>query len=159
MIVLGEHDLERNPNNNGAAADVIYRGVEKVIIHEDYDPDFQGGTGPNNIALIRVNETIPLYDENPKLSNVRPICLPWSINDPGRELVDGDMLKVLGWGRTTNDRVQGCLDLKKYSAGAPVLQEVNAPFNSWKECKEKIKFPSGFVVDTDSQMCAGGIFG
>ena len=92
--------------------------------------------------------------ENPKLSNVRPICLPWSINDPGRELVDGDMLKVLGWGRVTNDRTEACS--KKYP---PVLQEVNVPFNSWKECKEKANLPSGFVVDTDSQICAGGIDG
>jgi len=73
VIALGEHDLKK-PSDG-----VIHRGVEKIIHHEDYDRDFQGGAGPNDIALIRVNESIPLFDSrNPKKSNVMPICLPWN---------------------------------------------------------------------------------
>ena len=58
MIVLGEHDLERNPDNNGAAADVIYRGVEKVIIHEDYDIDFQSGAGPTLLTNSKEKKSV-----------------------------------------------------------------------------------------------------
>ena len=32
----------------------------------------------NDIALIRLSEPVPLYSENPTLSGVEPVCLPWA---------------------------------------------------------------------------------
>ena len=51
LVALGEHDLKIKDNgetdNNGEAAPVIIRGVEKIILHEDYDRNLQGGAAPN----------------------------------------------------------------------------------------------------------------
>ena len=33
-----------------------------------------------------------------------PICLPWNVNDPGRQLRARDNVTVTGWGRDTNIR-------------------------------------------------------
>ena len=77
VILLGAHDLTK-PSDG-----VMRRGVEKIILHEDYDPDLQGGAAPNDIALIRVNESIPFYTkDDASKSSVKPICLPWNRNDP-----------------------------------------------------------------------------
>ena len=160
LIALGEHDLGTNSDYNGKAADVIYRGIEKIIRHEKYNDSLQGGAGPYDIALIRVNESIPLFDEfDKKKSNVKPICLPWNRNDPGRELDSGNKdtkLKVLGWGRTTNDNDLKCLHLEQFGGGSAVQQQLDVPFISWRKCKEKANFPEGFQVDLETQFCAGG---
>ena len=93
--------MKQDPENGNVAKRTVM-GIEEIIIHEDYSNIL----GPNDIALIRVKEPIPFFNiRNAKLSNVVPICLPWSINDPGREIHDGNRLKVLGWGRVTNNKI------------------------------------------------------
>lgn len=156
MILLGEHNLEKlrfdKPDDG-----VIYRGIEKIIMHEDYDPDFQGGSAPNDIALIRVNESIPFFHPlSETKTNVLPICLPWKRNDPGRELHSNNNYTVLGWGHTTNDRIEKCKDFRKYKAGAGILQQLDVPFLDWEECNKKANFPPGWKVDQETLVCAGG---
>ena len=55
--------------------------------------------GSNNqvhdIALIRLNEPVPLYDEDPTKSLVTPICLPWRENDLNRTF---KRAVIAGWG-------------------------------------------------------------
>ena len=51
-------------------------------MHENYDKKYKY----NDIALIRLNEAIPLYDEDPKKSLVKPVCLPIDENDSSRFL-------------------------------------------------------------------------
>ena len=91
--------MRTDPDSDAAKRTVI--GIEEITLHEGYSKTLLGGTGPNDIALIRVKEPIPFYNaRNRKESNVKPICLPWSINDPGREIHDGTKnLTVLGWGK------------------------------------------------------------
>ena len=162
MIALGEHDLGTKSDNPNSA-DVIFRRIKKLIIHEKYDKNFQRGASPYDIALIRVNESIPFYDiNNPRKSNVKPICLPWNRNDPGRELNSGNKgttLKVLGWGYTTNDNDLKCLHLEQFGAGSGLIRELDVPFISWRECKEKANLSAGFQVDLETQFCAGGEVG
>ena len=94
------------------------------------------------------------------ISNVKPICLPWNRNDPGRELDSGNNnLKVLGWGRTTNDANYNCINLERFGAGDRIQQILDVPFISWRKCKEKVNFPAGFQVDLETQLCAGGEIG
>ena len=57
------------------------------IVHEEYD---QKSLFANDIALIRLDKAVPLYFEDKGLSGVKPICLPWNENDPGRETIDGN---------------------------------------------------------------------
>ena len=155
VVILGEHDLKQDPEPGNVAKRTVI-GIEEIIIHEDYSNIL----GPNDIALIRVNESIPLYNpNNPKLSNVRPICLPWNRNDPGRELNSGKdefLLKVLGWGQITNDPRKRCSNFRHLRYGAGIPQQLDVPFISWRDCKKKANFPRGFVFDIETQFCAGG---
>ena len=162
VIALGEHTIGKNPDFS-TAADVIYRGIEEIIIHEKYDKNLQKGASPYDIALIRVKRSIPLYDPtNTKLSNVSPICLPWNRNDPGRELDSAnkeDTLRVLGWGHITNDERFRCFNFRAGGAGTPLLQQLDVPFISWRQCKEKAGLTSDWVYNEESQLCAGGEVG
>ena len=60
------------------------RKPAEIIVHENYDQNVT--TSLNDLALIRVDEMMPLYSENSTISNVMPVCLPWKSNDPGRQL-------------------------------------------------------------------------
>ena len=118
--------MRKDPDSGAAKRTVI--GIEEIRLHESYSKTLIGGTGPNDIALIRVKEPIPFFDiRNAKLSNVVPICLPWSINDPGREIHDGNRLKVLGWGRVTNNRSLALQNFKSFRAGTGVLKQLDVP--------------------------------
>ena len=37
----------------------------------------------NDIALIRLDESVPLYNEDPTKSFAMPVCLPWPEYDRG----------------------------------------------------------------------------
>ena len=65
---------------------VIKRNITKIIYHEDYSG---GPNHKNDIALIRLESDVPLFDENPTLSGAKPVCLPWSEDSPARNLEDG----------------------------------------------------------------------
>ena len=89
-IVLGEHQISTNPDcrNGNCNARVISRKVDKIIKHENYDPK----KIKNDIALIRLDRPVPLYNENPKESAAMPICLPWDENLTARSLQEGKYL-------------------------------------------------------------------
>ena len=88
-VVLGEHTLGTDPDceetDTGVsfcAPKIIKRKVAKSILHEDWNPK----TIENDIALLRLDQPVPLYSDDPKLSNVLPVCLPWNEFDPGRDI-------------------------------------------------------------------------
>ena len=99
---------------------------------------------------------IPLFDQdNIKISNVIPVCLPWNINDPGRQLYTGNRLTVLGWGRITNSEVRHLWNFLRNRAGAGVLQQLEVPGISRRTCKESDAFKNS-ELDLRFQLCAGG---
>merc|ERR1712008_100778 len=55
----------------------------------------------NDIALLRLSESVPLFNENPMISAVLPVCLPWSDEELSTE--DAEKGIVTGWGRITNN--------------------------------------------------------
>ena len=79
----------------------IRRGIEKIIVHENYD---QRSNFANDIALIRLDNAVPIYFEDPDISGVKPICLPWNENDVGRKTKNGDRYENLSFlnGKLTN---------------------------------------------------------
>ena len=94
-IVLGEHALGTDPDCMsfqgriiGCTNPIINRKVAEVFLHPNYNVSVT--TSPHDIALIRVDEMIPLYTEENSKSSVLPICLPWNSEDPGRKLTQGD---------------------------------------------------------------------
>ena len=133
--------------------------IEEIINHEDYSKTLNHGAGPNDIALIRVKEPIPFYNaRNPKESNVKPICLPWSVNDPGRRIYDGNRLTVLGWGKVTNNKTAAVLEKRRLRAGSAILQQLDVPAISKRKCKEFDAFKN-YEINSRSQLCAGGEHG
>ena len=153
VVILGEHDLLKNPEFSSVAKRAIIE-IEDIIVHEDYSKILNGGASPNDIALIRVKDPIPFYNaRNRKESNVKPICLPWNVNDPGRRIYDGNILKVLGWGNVSNNKFAAIMNRRRLGISGPgILQQVDVPYVSNRKCKESHEnydFKS-------SQICAGG---
>ena len=123
-IVLAENNIDVDPecfNNSDDYYDydescksypAIRMKVEKVFIHEDYDINNEGGKSPNDIALIRLKNSITLHSEDPDSSIIIPVCLPWNKNDPGQILFSGSKFTLTGWGSTTNNRVKNVLSVQ-----------------------------------------------
>ena len=99
--VLGEHVLGTDPDcanqrrKIGCIAPRIVRNVteQNILMHESYKKGV--ADSPNDIALIRLNEPIPLFYEDSSISSVIPVCLPWSETDPGRTMNSGDRAMVI----------------------------------------------------------------
>ena len=158
VVILGEHDLRHDPDDSSAAKRTVIE-IEEIILHEDYSKFRQGGVGPNDIALIRVKHPIPFYNpRNPRESNIKPICLPWNFNDPGRKIFEGDILRVLGWGRVTNDKILHAVTRANLGAGDAILQYLDVPAISKRKCKEYDAFRN-YDLKSSHQLCAGGEVG
>ena len=154
--MLGEYIVGRDPDCirvNGkktCAPPKISRKVAKTIVHEDYktNPPF-----PNDIALIRLDEAVPLHQENPAISSVVPVCLPWSNNNPGNNLIRGDKLLVVGWGRITNNKEQNREMLLRNKVSTRTLQKLLVPIVG-TDCSTQEIVKKTF--DFTKQVCAGG---
>ena len=79
-VELGEHKVGINPDCSDqgfCAPEKITRCItnpeKQIIVHEG----FNKRTGANDIALIRLNEPVPLFTEDPLHSSAEPVCLPW----------------------------------------------------------------------------------
>ena len=155
-VVLGEYIVGRDPDCpfiNGkrtCAASKITRKIAKTIIHEDYQtaPPF-----PNDIALIRFDKAVPLHQESPMTSYVIPICLPWNNDNPGNNLIEGDKMLVVGWGRITNNKEENRENLLRHKVSTRTLRKLLVPVVgtdcSTQEIVKKI-------FDFTKQVCAGG---
>merc|ERR1712223_2290201 len=101
QAVFGDYILENDPdcivqgNIKRCPPKAIVRNVNKshAIIHEKYD-----------IALIRLDELVPLHIEDPEKSIVAPVCLPWKDSDEEiiAGLEDNEDTLLAGWGLVTN---------------------------------------------------------
>ena len=156
-IVLGEHVVGQNPDCNryGCLAKTFTRSVQKYKLHENYNSSIIGG--PYDLALIRLNQSVPMFnDQNPQESGVKPVCLPWFANDPGRVLTTEADLLVTGWGRVTNNRRVNNQNLRLFKASTRTLKKLKVPAVSRKSC-DKIEIFKN--LNTDLQICAGGVEG
>ena len=94
-VVLGEHDFGKDEDCDAlgrfCSAPIIKRKINvkrDVIVHEKFNV---GGNLENDIALIRIEEVVPLHQENEFKSSASPICLPCT-------LARTDLLYMLNWG-------------------------------------------------------------
>ena len=69
---MGELTVAKSPDCNDCPREYKRKPVE-VIVHEKFDDSIS--QSPYDLALIRVNRSLTLFDENE--SGVVPICLPW----------------------------------------------------------------------------------
>lgn len=108
--MLGEHILENNPdcqmNKFGDLCNppIISKKIDetKTRIHERYNSTDRS----NNIALLRLKTKITLHSEDPVISIIAPVCLPWPDsyfgNDLSLYLKEGEDVRLTGWGKVTN---------------------------------------------------------
>ncbi|XP_066591878.1 transmembrane protease serine 9-like [Prorops nasuta] len=118
-VTFGEHDRcnEKNPET---------KFVVRVLSGEFSFLNFD-----NDIALLRLNERVPLSD------TIRPICLP-SLRD--NQYV-GTKAIASGWGTLHEDGMPSCL-----------LQEVEVPVMSLQDCRNMSYSPR---MISDNMLCAG----
>ena len=148
--MLGEYIVGSDPDcTTSCAPPKITRKVVKTIIHEDYNtaPPFS-----NDIALIRLDEAVPLYEENPGVSLVVPVCLPWNENNPGNNLNQGDEMLIFGWGRITNDRQTIGTNLLRFKVSTRTLKKHYERI-AGKDCSTQEIVKKKF--DFSKQFCAG----
>ena len=147
---MGETNAKTNPDcrSGKCLPPIIKRSVGKVIVHENYEN--VDGIPRNDIALIRVTESIPLFSEEPSISSIIPICLPWKENDPGRNLREGDSLTFTGWGRNRAKISEFSKILLENKVHVNHLQWVDLPYlsNDNEKCSK--------LNVTNSMICAGG---
>ena len=162
---MGEHTVGEDPdcNNEGrnCANPKITRTIidpsKQIIIHEQFrkrrNKDYR-----KDIALIRLNEPVPLFNEDSAISSVEPVCLPWLQNDAARNLDDGHNALVTGWGRTKNQTIPGIRNVVQ----SKTLLKVKVPIANNHCRKEGGKFDidacTNFLNQT-CQICAGGKIG
>ena len=85
IIVLGELTVAKSPDCDECPREYKRKPAE-VIVHEKFDDSI--GQSPYDLALIRVNKSLTLFDENQ--SGVVPICLPWAAGNPVEYLQEND---------------------------------------------------------------------
>ena len=107
--MLGEHILENNPdcqmNKFGDLCNppIIQKKIDgtKTRIHERYNSTDRS----NDIALLRLKSKITLHSEDPVISIIAPVCLPWPDsyfgNDLSAYLKEGEDVRLTGWGKST----------------------------------------------------------
>ncbi|XP_014480349.1 PREDICTED: trypsin-1-like [Dinoponera quadriceps] len=118
-VTFGEHDrcTEKGPET---------RYVVRIMTG-----DFSFLNFNNDIALLRLNERVPLGD------TIRPICLPLMLNN---EYVGTNAI-VSGWGTLQENGKPSCL-----------LQEVEVPVMSLQACRNTSYSPR---MISDNMLCAG----
>ncbi|CAH0752052.1 unnamed protein product [Diatraea saccharalis] len=119
-VTFGEH------NRCNSTTRPETRFVLRAISHK-----FTLSTFDNDIALLRLNERVPITDA------IKPICLP-SIKD---NLYVGVQALAAGWGSLTEEGKVSC-----------TLQEVEVPVMSNQECR-KTKYTASMI--SDNMLCAG----
>ena len=116
---------------------------------------FISGIGArNDIALLRLNESVPLNSDSPTMSSVSPICLPWSKNNPGRNVPNGTKVLLTGWGHTTNNHLKQKENLERIKSGSSFLRKVKIPIISVDVCSKTTT--SYKDLNATTQICAGG---
>ena len=127
-----------------------------VIVHERFN---ETGNLEYDIALIRIEEAVPLYQENEFQSSVSPICLPWNTN-LDKETQEDQYARGAGWGRTVGKKSDETLqNVLNNNINIDSLQELGLPIANEK-CENDPKTTKIIrVFDPEIQICAGGIKG
>ena len=146
---MGEHVIGTDPDckrgSNICNPKVIRRKINvttDVTIHEQYVHTISPTNLIHDIALIRMEDPVPLYQEDSILSAANPICLPWSEESYAHYIQDNNNAMVAGWGATN----------------------FSPKFSGWKFAKHllQLKVPiandrcKSDLFDAKRQICAGG---
>jgi secreted trypsin-like serine protease len=158
-VVLGELNVKTDPDckkndRTKCAPRKITRKItskDQIILHENYISGID--ILKNDIALIKLNEPVTLYDEDATNSYVMPICLPWSDDNfikTNWANVESKNATVAGWG-STGRYLKQLENIVYFGVTTPHLQTAKVPFTNEK-CRQD--HPEYF--DQKTHLCAGG---
>ncbi|EZA52935.1 hypothetical protein DMN91_000954 [Ooceraea biroi] len=122
-VTFGEHDR------------CTEKSAETRYVVRVMTGDFSFLNFDNDIALLRLNERVPLSD------TIRPICLPSTLDN---DYVGANAI-ASGWGTLQEDGKPSCL-----------LQEVEVPVMSLQACRNTSYSPR---MISDNMLCAGYLEG
>jgi len=153
-IVLGEFKIGTNPDcSSSYCSMIIKRSADKIIVHDDYN--HSSAIGIDDIALIRLNESVPLYSEDPSKSGVMPVCLPWfsttdailpeNLEFPPEilDLNNGESVIITGWGRTNRNNQSS-------------WYQNHLAFVNHRTANDLCQQRFSQKIDTNKILCAGG---
>ena len=140
--------MDRNPdcNQGDCFHPVFIMKPEKIIRHEQYDCSNENSL--YNVALIRMDGLVPLFDGDTKLTSVTPVCLPWN--------GERHRLKALRDGLTVNDKmtITGWNHGNGQNKATGLLQQLNDVYvtENIEACETEEHYNN---LDNDLQICAG----
>ncbi|XP_015217030.2 mannan-binding lectin serine protease 1 isoform X1 [Lepisosteus oculatus] len=137
VVYLGLHDIRNK-------MDAVNRSVEKIVLHEDFDPQNYN----NDIALVKLKEKVTM---NPL---VMPICLP-PANQDSSSPHPNTLGLVAGWGISKPNVSMDNTVSSDVGMVSNVLQYVKLPVVPETECKSSYASRSGKYNITKNMFCAG----
>lgn len=141
-IVVGEHDVARDPDCPNGCFKVQRFKPEQVILHSGYSLENGASVVVHDIALVRLDGIVDTILENPDLA-IMAVCLP-----PPNSHEIPDEFVVFGWGKSSNDADLN--DLLKVGVATRMPQKLVIPSYDRTQCG--LIFPG--IQET--HICAGG---
>lgn len=126
-ILAGRHNFQANEKDSQQAIP-----VKLAIVH----PDYKGGVGPNDIALLQLASSLAYTD------TVKAVTLP----DADATNISG-LATLYGWGSTSNNKMPSM---------PSVLQTMTAPLIPLEQCQQVLNI--GPVIN-HANICTGPITG
>ncbi|MBN3296697.1 MASP1 protease, partial [Amia calva] len=137
VVYLGLHNVHNKAN-------AVNRSVEKIILHEDFDPRIYN----NDIALVKLKKKVSM---NPF---IMPICLP-PTNQESSSPQPNTLGLVAGWGISNPNISMDYTVSSDLGTVSDVLQYVKLPVVLQTECQSSYASRSGSYNITDNMFCAG----
>ncbi|XP_054092115.1 serine protease 7 [Zeugodacus cucurbitae] len=137
-VLVGEQIAASSYNYNKYAHSAPSQrfDIEGVIVHDHYGYDQQSNIHEHNdIALIRLDKSVEFNNY------IQPVCLP--IPTLQKELTEGVVLTVAGWGHT---------GLSRHSS---VKKKVHLPLYDMERCRYVF---ANYTAISEEQLCAGGVY-
>lgn len=126
-VLAGRHNFKANENDGQQ-----HTPVKRAIVH----PDYNGGVGPNDIALLQLTTSFTYTD------TVRAVTLP----DADLTDIKGEAT-LYGWGSTSNTKTPSM---------PSILQTMTAPIIPLDQCQRVLNI--GPVI-TNGNLCTGPVTG
>ncbi|KAM4041453.1 mannan-binding lectin serine protease 1 [Anomaloglossus baeobatrachus] len=136
-IYLGLHDVKNKE-------DAITRTIEKIILHESFDPQIYN----HDIALVKLKENVVMN------KSIMPICLP-ELDHELEGPQPNTLGLVAGWGISNPNNTIDDVISSGMRTSSDVLQYVKLPVVLHAECKESYESRSGNYSVTENMFCAG----
>ncbi|XP_014348223.1 mannan-binding lectin serine protease 1 [Latimeria chalumnae] len=136
-IYLGLHDVTNK-------MDATNRTVERIILHEDFDPKSYN----NDIALLKLKDKVTMGPY------VMPVCLPHFHHELAGPQTNTLGL-VAGWGLSSPNITMEDAVSSSSRTVSDILQYVKLPVVLHAECKSSYSSRSQNYNVTDNMFCAG----